>query len=413
MATPFTVSVMPSSGDFSSLNAALVACECDLTAASTGVFSITGGITGTMTDNTSVTGLTSGATGTCVHASSVNSQILIISISGTFQNGEIVYETLGTNYVTLGSVRASPYLNIKIDGTWSSPDTTAVAISGYTCSSTNYINIYTTPTARHNGTVSQGYMLYPSSSGANCIGTLAPIYLNITGLILKTRVQAYSSPSCIFLGYQGTSFYISDNILISDNGTINHSSTTGVQSYNNHGSVYVWNNLIYALQGTNSCGILSGGNYYDNIFVYNNTVVNCVVGINAQGTTKPVWLIKNNICVNNSTADYSFTNSSVFSSLSTNNLSSDATCPNIGTYHTGATVTFVNSGSGNFNLGASDTGATGLGANLSADTYIPFSNDIVGTSRTVPWDIGAFKATTVAVSAKGIMNLKTGWWGDI
>ena len=39
----------------------------------------------------------------------------------------------------------------QIDGAWNSPDTTAVAIDGWTTSAINYIRIYTTEEARHDG----------------------------------------------------------------------------------------------------------------------------------------------------------------------------------------------------------------------------------------------------------------------
>src|SRR3989344_6939524 len=39
----------------------------------------------------------------------------------------------------------------KIDGSWTSPDTAAVTISGWTTDATRYIKIYTTPSARHDG----------------------------------------------------------------------------------------------------------------------------------------------------------------------------------------------------------------------------------------------------------------------
>ena len=41
-----------------------------------------------------------------------------------------------------------------------------------------------------------------------------------------------------------------------------------------------------------------------------------------------------------------------------------------------------------------DTAATGNGANESG----VFTTDITGATRTVPWDIGAFKATSTAVN---------------
>lgn len=402
MATAFTVTVMPSGGDYSTLNAAMVANECNLTAAATKVFAHSA-ITGTMSDNTAVTGLTSGATGTCVHCSAT--QILIKSIVGTFQSGEIVYETLSVNLVTINDAGASPYLNLSIDGTWSSPDTTAVTITGYTTSATNYINIATTATARHNGTVSQGYMLYVT--GGNCLQTGAN-YIYITGLIVKVNQVHYAGYIGIYIGTSGAGAvaYVSKNIVLGDGSTTNRSNSHGIHIQ--RGTGYIWNNIIYNLLdiGNNGSGIVMGAAYTINAFIYNNTIYSSCNGITGSNATTPV--LKNNLCTNNSNKDYNY--SVTLGTSSTNNLSGDGTCPALGTYYANATVTFVNAAGGNFNLASNDTGATGKGADLSADANQAFPDDIIGTTRTVPWDIGAFKAP---VSATGIMNLKTGWWGDL
>ena len=105
MATQFISTIKSSSGDYASITAWEAATQCDLTSAATKVFSH-GAITGTIADGSSVTGLTSGATGTCAHCSS--GQILITGISGTFQNAEVVYQTLGVNFISLTGLYLKP-----------------------------------------------------------------------------------------------------------------------------------------------------------------------------------------------------------------------------------------------------------------------------------------------------------------
>ena len=73
--------------------------ECSLTSAATKVFGH-GGVTGSIEHNDAVTGNDSGATATV--AKSTTGQILLFSISGTFQSGEKVYVTAGggsTDYI--------------------------------------------------------------------------------------------------------------------------------------------------------------------------------------------------------------------------------------------------------------------------------------------------------------------------
>ena len=50
----------------------------------------------------------------------------------------------------------------RIEGVWTTPDTTAVTIDGWTTDATRYVKIYTTPEARHSGVWSTGkYRLEP------------------------------------------------------------------------------------------------------------------------------------------------------------------------------------------------------------------------------------------------------------
>jgi hypothetical protein len=63
------------------------------------------------------------------------------------------------------------------------------------------------------------------------------------------------------------------------------------------------------------------------------------------------------------------------------------------------TFTFVNSGSKQYQIAGTDAGAKGFGVDLSADATFPFSTDIAGSTRTAPWDIGAFMAAAGAASS--------------
>lgn len=78
--------------------------------------------------------------------------------------------------------------------------------------------------------------------------------------------------------------------------------------------------------------------------------------------------------------------SSGFEGVSKTTCISDDTTGNIQ-----ATLTFVDAPNDNYRLDASDTAAIGAGTDLSADATYPFDDDIVGETRTAPWDVGAFK----------------------
>lgn len=74
--------------------------------------------------------------------------------------------------------------------------------------------------------------------------------------------------------------------------------------------------------------------------------------------------------------------------LSTNNSATDGSAP--GANADNGAPTFVNAGAGNFQLTNASTGARGLGVTNPASGL--FLDDITGTTRSVPWDIGAWKA---------------------
>ena len=82
-----------------------------------------------------------------------------------------------------------------------------------------------------------------------------------------------------------------------------------------------------------------------------------------------------------------------FSPSSTNNLSGPVQADAPGSNPRNATtVTFVDAAGDDFHLGATDTGARGQAADLSADAALPFSVDVDGGPRRAPWDIGADEA---------------------
>ena len=93
--------------------------------------------------------------------------------------------------------------------------------------------------------------------------------------------------------------------------------------------------------------------------------------------------MKNNISYNNVTADYEADN--ILGSA--NNLSSDATSPDVG--FQSLSVNFVDEAGDDFHLSGTDTNAQGQGVDLSNDTFRPFSLDIDGDTRSTPWDLGA------------------------
>ena len=307
--------------------------------------------------------------------------------------------------------------NIAAYANSTTADSTATTISGWTTYPTNYLKVYTPYLSTEVGTSQRHQGKYDTSKYRIETSTVSPImlysdYISIEGLEIKISV---STAVWIFgiltdPNNSGAVHNISNNIIqASVSGSpnavrgisINYSSTK-TRTYK------IWNNIIYGFAGgatSQFTGIYSGsGSNID--YIYNNTVSDSYNGIYTSSNNTSY--IENNISSNNS-IDYNLNGTTTVSS---NNLSSDATSPNSGATDCGGhscrsqTVLFADSANKDFHLGIGDTAARNSGADLSADplfTSPPCQGggvrgcDIDGHTRDASvnaWDIGADEGAT-------------------
>jgi hypothetical protein len=174
--------------------------------------------------------------------------------------------------------------------------------------------------------------------------------------------------------------------IIKGSGTGAMGGYYGVQIRDNVSSdFYVWNNIIYGFNVTNST---SGGGICmtdtgNSVYVYNNTIYDCKVGIEQLNGT---IIAKNNI-TQLSTDGYSGT----FDASSTSNVSDIASdAPGLNPL-TGRAYFVEENDAGNldFHLNPFDTLAKDGGVDLSADANWPFSEDMDRQTRSGSWDCGA------------------------
>ena len=272
----------------------------------------------------------------------------------------------------------------KIDGAWTSPDTTPVVIDGWTTSINNYIKVYTTTVARHDGKWNNGkYRLINSETGRALYTQVSNI--KIDGLqILNQPTWGYDQNA---IDVQGSG-EVSNNIIkyAGSNGTdINGIYFAAVAS------VKIYNNMVYDTPKgiTTWCG----GDVL-RCYVYNNTVINS----SASGFKPHQWvdtLFINNI-VQNSAIGYdvwSIHNGQRISSAHPNsdyNISDIAgDAPNATFSTSSKIVSFISTFTKDFHLSSSDIVAKDAGKNLLSNPNLSFSNDIDGQIRGSIWDIGA------------------------
>jgi len=384
-------------GDYSTLASWESANPCDLT---TSVVLSHGGITGTIADGSYVKGAVSGAYGTVTHCTSTQIAIKDVII-GTFQDAEQINKT-----VALGGDISSPAANVtassapdsviavaKIDGSWSTAESSALTIDTWTTSANNYIRIYTTSAARHSGRWddTNSYRIEAAAVGPNThLVDIKENYVRIEGLqVHLTNSGDYAGCNAINIDSQvdASEIIINNNIL---KGTISGTSSEAIGIYGNDAEITakIYNNIIYDfINGgtTNKAGIktaIAGGTYY----LYNNTVHGNYEGINVgAGTT----VIAKNTVLKSCTTPATGTFAAGTDYNATDSISIGYTVTGAGNIHDklSQAFAFLSETTDDFHLAAADTSARDAGVSLLSE----FADDIDSDSRPQgsAWDIGA------------------------
>ncbi|MBT7431779.1 hypothetical protein HN784_02985, partial [bacterium] len=350
-ATEFVSIVDPDNAtgtDYTTLSAWEAGVQTDLTAATTLVFSH-GGITGAIADTDTVTGATSGATAGVVHAT--DTQILLETISGTFESGEQIYVTQNVNYVTSSDAGNSAIAVATCRSTGGSFDESLVEIDGWTVSEDNYVKVWTDPDdiyGRHNATFSsRGYVMLSLSGASSYNIAVKENYTIIDGLII-VRISsnwAYGNAINISSTYGDMEgIIIRNNFLIQDSIASTDTSRELLYCHTSDGvddsDVKIHNNVLISQTADLDYGLYIDLDYTnteaEQSEVYNNTIYGYfdeaavyITNDNVSDDTYGVLFFNNyaaNIHTTTSKPDYSlngfYDNTST---IFTNNASDDAT----------------------------------------------------------------------------------------
>jgi hypothetical protein len=340
------------------------------------------------------------------NAAWINQAIAIKAVASVIHNCGVSYCTIcpsgqGCNYETLSAWESNQQADLTglgpeiavIQGDWTGvTDSTPVIISGWTTTASDYIYIYTAPSARHSG-VWDDTKYHLVVSDATGIFVNDPKHIRLDGL--QVYVSSVSASWRI-----GIDFYMNSdadvrisNCIIRGAGIVSsydshsgiHSKTAGTAT----GTSYMWNNIIYDFDA--SGGYSAYGIYLDDTagsthYVYNNTLVNNYYGLmNFKGNC----IAKNNLSYSNEMNYYAV--SGTWDAASTNNLSGPTASDAPGDNPQNAkTVSFV---SGNYKLSTTDTNAKDHAVSNPGSGL--FSDDIGGQLRISIWDIGADEIDSV------------------
>jgi hypothetical protein len=282
-------------------------------------------------------------------------------------------------------VTADVYANVEISGDWtSSPDTTAVDMSGITTDATRYLSIYTTGDAVHDGTYGGNAKAYRLEVGgtSNPFQSVGVLYIRIYGLQVKLDNPTENSHTAMNINsYQGDSrihnnvitFYCSNTSLNGFQGIITYTTSSGV--------TYVYNNIIYDFVNGAQTGLrgVSSNGTAGNTYTYNNTIQNTYVGIRNSGGGASV-----------ASANNGFSSVTTTYSGTVGDKTGDST----------TTPTFVSEAGDDFHLAAGDTTWKDQTSDQSSGL---FSDDIDFETRTGSWDIGADEYVSAGAAGRVIM----------
>ena len=271
-------------------------------------------------------------------------------------------------------VTADKYFDVEISGTWSSADTTAVTIHNYTTDATRYINIYTTGSARHDGTAwkSGTYVRQVSGTSIN----VAANYVTLKDFIINCD----NSTNYGILETNARTSNLYQNLIIH-----NSTSATATINLNVSSSIIIENLIMFDVKR----GVYSASDN-PNIIVYNSTIL---------GSNTPTYGILRVKAINCYVGGFGTGDYYSISAGSDYLVSSDATGDDVAANSAinknsySSYFTNISAGSEDYHLKNDSNTLWGLsGTDLSAT----FTTDIDGQTRSVPWDIGADEYVSTA-----------------
>lgn len=385
MPTPFKCTVDPGlTGDYPSLSAAETDIDVDLTAANTVMIPYLLKL-GTVPVGSTLTGSSSGFTGVLVAVSTVNEQLLMTDLTGSFAANEDLELSAGNYYRTKNPTgQDNPSIEISCICTNGAADTTALTISGATTDADNNI-VITVPTAyRHNGTFpTSGNKYRLSVAGATAI-TYATSFVSYVGLAVGGIASANGQYMVVRSGVPSATLFDSCCLRFS-NGSYTGCACVGATA--GAGSYFNMVNCVSRLTGNVAACIAfetSGSNL--GTITFSNCTGISYTPFNVNAATG-VSVVKNCIGWSGGLSSYIGT----YDAASTNNgynlnggPSGGSATVNLGTDPTKVFKDYQNN---DFHLCAGSKAAH-AGADLSGDTP-PVTTDIDGQLRHAVPDIGA------------------------
>ena len=327
----------------------------------------------------------------------------VMPSGGDFTSVSAAIEHIKTDHADL--TLADVYAEVKIDGTWSSADTTAVAIENIVTDVTRNLKIYTTVQARHDGRWDTGAHWLSVDPGlyGGVVELNSVEYVHLDGLQVGVSASGNSRYGIHVKGDLRTdnanATWISNCVAKGVGGTA-RTLCYGLYINGDYADVHLWNSVLFNNRAGGTCygvyAYASGGS----LAAYSSTIIGGEHGLRRSLGTVTA---KNIYAGGSVSSDFygTMTKAACASSDLTGN-----TTPDDLTEIPVSTSTFVNvtPGSEDFNL-VSGSPLIGKGTDTSGEgAPLNFTTDIVGTARGSVWDVGAFEFVVTGSLILKIIN---------
>ena len=280
-------------------------------------------------------------------------------------------------------------------------DTLAATTTGFSnATSSYYLNIYTTAAARHAGVWSNSkYRLTRSTTYSTPLTIVTP-YTRVTGLQVLSSNATTNGNKALIVASGAVGSVIIDSCIMRCNSTGTAADASVVIVSASNTTAYLRNCIIYGSTAgpggiyTGTLGIL----YAQNCTIY---VPNAVAA--AYRASGSIYL---DSCYLGGPTDTIYSATSETNCATSDDDASDANLRSIAaSTSSGAYFTNVDSGTEDFTI-KSDSLLIGEGSDMSG-TY---TYDIKGSTRTLPYDIGAFEYLSTAQYARPNSDVADGNW---
>ena len=278
-------------------------------------------------------------------------------------------------------------------------DSSTLLMSGWTTSAANFILITTTDD-RHDGVFDSGKYYRDVGDSVTTPFDMRENYCRIVGLQFQRDVKVPSAGtfSCIKVRTVSSGDIRFEENIFKSIAPETAGLSTAVEITDASNTYSFKNNICFDFIGTGDAPVFPTVNV--SLDVYNNTFVNCTVGVKS---------LSNTLCVNNVFQDCTTDISGTANAGNNYNLTDNVSIPGANSV-ANSTLTFEDKAGDNFALAASDTDAIGSGVGPSSDANVP-PTGILGVARSgATTDMGA--SVFVAAPATRYVNTNSTTGGD-